>query len=441
MITKIPLVPMGTSVTAVTANNNGNLVYREEPRASVNYEHCRVSPGCTLKPHISQTLEAMFSRETLPLMFHVKHLYMGGYMGREKIDGDFIDIAGYEDAEYPFQLFVGGRGAGKTYSALRLGIEKNRENGEKFLWTRRTDKETEKLFDSKLRGDLMNPFKRLNECYKNEGWNYGIVKIDDGLGEIHNRERRSDGKWEYLGDPVGYVLSLVGIAGVRGINLEDCTRYFYDEFIKEKHRKAITGEGEAWLNACETIGRNREFDGGTPLFCYCFANAFEIRNVLFRELGVVDDCERMVNRGEHDKYYKSRGLGIHLLENTESFEEKKARTSLARLTKGTKFAEMAYDNSFAYDDFSLVGWRNIKGYRPICSAGDMYVWEKKGDGRLYITYTHGKCPSFDVETTHGRKAFYVYFQHDFKMLFIKGMIHFETYDIKQRILDLINIKS
>ena len=56
---------------------------------------------------------------------------------------DFINIYDYADREYPFQIFIGGRGVGKTYSALS-GVTVPERN-DKFIFMRRTQAELDLL--------------------------------------------------------------------------------------------------------------------------------------------------------------------------------------------------------------------------------------------------------------------------------------------------------
>lgn len=358
-------------------------------------------------------------------------LFIGGNMSI------YIDVADYDDDNYPYQAFVGGRGDGKTYSALRMGVEHWMDNQDKFVFMRRTDKELKRLMDSRIRGEAMNPFKSLNSDFN---WSYGIVPYADNVGLISERESGENGKMVACGDDIGYAVSLSTVAGLRGIDLTDCSMMIYDEFIAERHVRKMAGEGEAILNAIETIGRNRELRGEKPLKCFFLANAFDIYNPFFVELGVVDKVEKMINRGQHDYYDRSRGLAIHLLENSAEFNEMKSQTAIMKLTKGSRYYDMALNNDFVYNDFSLIGWRNVKGHRPVIAIGDVYIWSKKGQSYYYATYTPGRCQTLNGDNLRDCKYFFVKYGNLLREAFIRGHLHFETYDIKQQMLDYLRIK-
>lgn len=359
-------------------------------------------------------------------------------MKKEKNEVEYIDIADYEDDRYPYQAFIGGRGTGKTYSALRFGVKEYLETGNKFILMRRTASEMEALCDSRIRGEGLNPFKSLNTDYD---WNYGILPITKNMNGIYNRKLNPEKQMdEASGPPIGYATALSTIASIRGIDLTDASRLFYDEFIPERHVHKMRGEGDALLNAIETIGRNRELKGQSALKVYLLANAFDIYNEIFTALGIVDMVEKMVNSKEEHLYLPDRGLAVHLLKSTKSFMNEKKRTALYKLTKGTNFADMALENDFVYNDFSLIGWKNIKGYTPMCGVGDMYLWKKKGSRSVHICYAAARVVNYNPNFLQDRKSFKYTYGAELQKYFMKSMVTFETYNLKQRFLDIMGIK-
>lgn len=353
-------------------------------------------------------------------------------LSKERADALYIDILSYRNKEYPFQFFIGGRGTGKTYSSLE-GIQQGKCKGKPF-WMRRTVNEWTMLLDSDRNGEAANPFKKLNS---NVGSNLGMKKIVTNLGGIYDRTVDENGKFLYSGAPMGYSGSLSGMASVRGTDFSDVTDIFYDEFVKELHVSAIRGEYSALMNAYETINRNREFDGEEPCYLWCMSNADDIYNPIFVGLGVVDDCEKMMKTGKIDKYYPGRGLAIHLLPNKKEFDALKKQTAIAKLTKGTQFAEVAYNNSFAYNDFSLIGYRDIKGYIPVCKIDDITIWKKKGEQLFYCTYASAKCPLYTSDKKHQATKFIQDYGHALWDPYMQGHMFFETYDIKARLVDIL----
>ena len=341
----------------------------------------------------------------------------------------YINIWDYKDPAFPFQIFIGGRGCGKTYSALSGALDLP----DKFLFMRRTAQELDLMLDSEKYGEGANPFKPINRDKKRD---IGLSKIVKNMAGIYNREM-VDGKLCPVGAPIGYGVALSTISSIRGVDFSDCSDCIYDEFIPEKHVRRIKNEGCALLNAYETICRNRELSGEDSLRLWMLANSNDIYNDVFIELGIVSDVEKMVRQGKNNRYFPDRGLAIHLINNNDEFIDAKRETALYKLTAGTQFAEMALENKFSYNDFSLIKHENISGYRPICHIGKAYIYAKKGDKLLYVSYAPARCPEFDIETEQDRKAFYAEYGRRIHRYFIMSRITFESYELKQTILDLI----
>lgn len=341
----------------------------------------------------------------------------------------YINIWDYKDPDYPFQIFIGGRGCGKTYSGLKGALQLP----DKFLFMRRTAQELDLMLDSEKFGEGANPFKPIN---KDTGRDVGLSKIVKNMAGIYNREM-VDGKLSPVGAPIGYGVALSTISSIRGVDFSDCSDCIYDEFIPEKHVRRIKNEGGALLNAYETICRNRELSGEVPLRLWLLANSNDIYNDVFVELGIVSDVEKMIRRQKSDKYFKDRGLAVHLVNNNEEFVEAKSKTALYKLMSGSKFADMALNNKFAYNDFSLIKYENVTGWRPVCSIGPAYIYSKKGDRMLYVSYAAAKCKSYNIDHEQDRKSFYNEFGRLLIKCFTYSRISFESYELKQTILDLI----
>ena len=351
----------------------------------------------------------------------------------------YVYIYNYKDPDYPFQFFIGNRGDGKTYGGIGGAVEE--EDVDHFMYSRISDKEWKTLLDRKgVEG--ANPFKQYN---KNNGTNYGLQKINDSLAGIYERETCDDGRLRCIGAPIGYSAALYNIADIRGQDFSDVSDWLIDEFIGEKHKRGMSDMAEAMFNGYETMNRNREFEGRPPMRVWGMANSNDIYNNMFKGLGIVADVEKMQRRGQTDKYYKKRGLAIHLLKNSPIFEEKKAKTALYKLTAGTRFADMALNNKFAYDDFSLVEYRRLKDYRPISSfiMRDVLVtfYARKGGSEIYVSYAEAKyTDNYNVDREHERLAFKRAYGSRLLNKYIEGKLFFESYELKAMVLDVITNK-
>lgn len=343
---------------------------------------------------------------------------------------DFINIYDYKNAEYPFQIFIGGRGVGKTYSALSGALL----NTSKFIIMRRTQAELDLLLDTD-RGEGLNPFKPIN---RDLNINVGLKSIVKNMAGIYEREVNEEtGKLTHFGQPLGYGIALTTISTMRGLDFSDCTDWIYDEFIPEKHVRKIHGECDALLNAYETVNRNREFANLPPINLWLLANSNDIYNPIFVGLGIVSIAEKMKRKGTAHKYIKERGLAIHMLPPKESFVEKKAQTALYRLTKGSQFYDMALGNNFAYNDFSLISYRKLTGYEPLCTVDECYIYRKKGGQEYYVSYAPTRCPSFSSAVTQDVVRFRQQFGCMLQPFFVEGKLIFESYELKEKILGLI----
>lgn len=342
---------------------------------------------------------------------------------------EYCNIWDYKDSNYPFQLFLGGRGTGKTFSALSDPVLKNRP----FIYMRRTLDELDLLQDANG-AEGANPFRPINEAYHR---NIGFCKINKKISGIYNRVLDEEGKWKPEGQPIGWGVSLSTVSSIRGVDFSSAQDCIFDEFIPEKHVKRMKGECDALLNAYETINRNREFKGLPPMGLYCLSNASDIYNPVFVGLGIVSDVEKMIRRGQHDLYLKDRGLAVHLLAPSEEFLEAKSNTALAKLTRGSSFYKMAYENDFSYNDFSYVKQHTLTGYVPICGIDTCYIWRKKGSREYYVTYAPAKVPVFHSKIDSDVRRFHSEFGIKLYNPYVQGRISFESYELKAFLLDII----
>lgn len=328
-------------------------------------------------------------------------------------------------------LFIGGRGSGKTYGALK-GAWEDAVEGRGFYFLRRTDEER------KL-AELFNPFNKVNEIEHTDCMTAPIGKKVTGF---YHSETGEDGEIKAAGKPLGYMLALSTIGSIRGLGLDDpnIDKGIYDEFIPEAHVRSLKNEGDALFNAIESLNRNRELDGKPPITWYLLANSNKIDAPILQALGLVSIIERMTRTGKRDHYDEFRGLAIHLLENAE-FSDAKKTTALARLTAGSDYYEMAYNNAFAYNDFTGIRRLDAAGFTPAYAVGHACVWQRKGQKEFYATYKDGSFayrydPKKQADELLGRARH----GRQFLKVYASGKITFESFEIKATLLDFFGIK-
>lgn len=293
----------------------------------------------------------------------------------------YIDIRAILSLGLPFNFVVGGRATGKTYTSLETVIE----DKIKFMYMRRTQSQA----------DLINkpdfsPFKSLNRDF---GWNIGTESISKYNAAFYNQEEQ-DGRMVSFGSPIGYTSALSTLSNMRGFDASDLELWIYDEFIPEKHERPLKNEGAAYLNAYETINRNRELLGKKPLQSICLANANDLANPIFMELHLVRKAEQMRRKKQEIYIDKERGIGMFILDRSPISQQKKT-TALYRLTSGSNFEKMSIQNDFSGEEVGRIASKPLAEYKPIVAVAEIVIYEHKSNRSYYIT-THkiGSPPTY-----------------------------------------------
>ena len=335
------------------------------------------------------------------------------------------DSNGYLDFNYivnhslTYTFIVGGRGIGKTFGALKYVLE----NDIKFIFLRRTQTQIDMI-----KNEDMNPFRALQSVL---GDNYAtaIKKLNKNITAVYRAEKDSDGIYQPCGKPQGYLMALSTIANIRGFDASDVDCLIYDEFIGEKHESKIQHEGTAFLNAIETIARNRELSGRQPLKVIGLSNSNMLANPLFIELQIVTECERMLNKSQTIRSLPMRDLTLILL-NTTPISEKKAQTSLYKLAgRDSSFSKMALDNEFTAEEMADIKSLSLREYRPIVTVGELNIYRHKSRNDYYITgHSSGSPSQYDSSPMELKR-----FRHDYYYLwlaYLRRAVMFESYIYK-----------
>lgn len=323
------------------------------------------------------------------------------------------DDIGYLDFERiarratPFNFVIGGRGTGKTYGALKYALQYYETTGRKFILMRRTQTQLDKIANA-----AFNPFKSINAGYfmktvvKNV---YGIYKDGDEL-------------------PAGYGVALSTISSLRGFDASDVDIIIYDEFIGEKHERPIKAEGDALLNAYETVNRNREFNGAKPVKLFALANSNDLANPVFMNLGIVTAAENMKRKGLEFYEDLKRGFSLYLL-NKSPVSEKKRKTALYKMAAGSEFESMAINNDFAADEMVNIKSQDLRQYRLICNCGEISIYKHKSDNKYYIapagSASAKEYAASDMDLRRFRREKYYLW-----LAYLNNVITFESYTQK-----------
>ena len=332
-----------------------------------------------------------------------------------------------------FNFIIGGRGVGKTFNGIYESIMIDKV---KYIYMRRTQDEVD-LIGTNGDNVELSPFAKVNARTNNPRYNLTPTHL--------HMERVNKNIWGLYNDfepevptHVGMVLGLSTVSKLRGFDADEYEILQYDEFIPEKHVKKLgkgDAEGEAFLNAYETINRDREFEGRRPLICFISSNANDIGHPLLSILGLIPILERMQRKHIHFVDLPVRNATLTLYEDVD-FKEKKKQTALYQLTKGTKFYDMALNNEFSYNDFSQIKSFNLKEFVPVCSIPKVTIYKHKSLDMYYASPHNIKCETYteseqDIarfNLEHGRNLFAHFLTND---------LWFEDYQTKSRLLEII----
>lgn len=335
------------------------------------------------------------------------------------LSSGYLDVEKILSYKIPFSFILGGRATGKTYGSLKTLYQTDT----RFMLMRRTQAQCDLINKPEF-----NPYKVIASDLNRDIRVKSISKYNALI-------------YEYLGEEVeektlGYTCALSTIANMRGFDASDVKVLLYDEFIPERHERSLKSEGAAFLNSVETLGRNRELKGEPPLQVLCLANAFNIANPIFLELGLVGICEKMKAKGQELYINRERGILIALLDKS-LISQKKADTALYRVAGGA-YSEMALANDFSYNDASFIKSQSLKEYKLLCTIGEISIYKHKSERKYYVSeHRTGTAPEYRSDEVglkryqkkHGLQLFSAYMRGNviFENMLTKSL--FELYTV------------
>lgn len=309
----------------------------------------------------------------------------------------------------PVSVIIGGRGIGKTYSALSYLLE----TGKKFMYLRNTDKQMQLCASA-----FGNPFKKVNQDRERD------VTMK-AAGEIYVI-RDNDAE-----EIIGYGAALSTFENMRGVDLSDVELVLFDEFIE--NRKLSFNQGKAFLNFYETVNRNRELEGRPALICILLSNAQRLNNPILAELSLIPVIEKMINAGETmtvtDDYFIE-------LPVSEVSEEKK-ETALYRMAAGSAYADEAIKNLFANDSFYNIKKQPLAEYRAVCALDDIYIYRHKSRDTWYCCRSRATCQVFNSRDQGA--AFNRRYGPQLRNALVSGKVFFSEFVIKYDIVEKLKL--
>lgn len=321
-------------------------------------------------------------------------------------------------------IIIGKRQIGKTYGVLKFMLDEQKQ----FILLRSVMAEMDML-----KHNVASPFDAIKGysgrvVFESETqYTANIVRID----ESEEGEEKTN---------IGMLSALSAIGRVRGINGRRFSDVVYDEFIPESHLLKVKNGGDAFLNMYTTIAGNREIEGEKPLRVWLLANSNNLDNDILNALNITGIVEKMSLRGEESRILKDRGIMV-ILPDSQLITEKRKRGALYRAIGGdSKFSQMAYENAFAYNDYTDVSTKPLQEYKPLISVGGSFtIYLHKSDKVLYV------CDIVDNNARHKyTQSDYdrMKFTRDYpevKAAYLRGRFTFQNMTVKNAFLDYLDL--
>lgn len=287
------------------------------------------------------------------------------------LENGYVNIPYILSQNVPFNFAWGGRGTGKTYGALKEMLESDY----KFMLMRRTQTQLDIISKPQF-----SPFKSVN---KDCGYNVVIQPLTKYNGAIYNMDSGEEKPEDKT--PIGYTCALSTVANIRGFDATDIDVLIYDEFIPEPHARPIKEESRAFLNAYETINRNRELQGKKPLQVLCLANSDTLANPLFIGLGLVSKAEKMNRTRQEISIDRRRGYGLFNLCNSPISNQKRD-TALYNFAGDGEFTNMALSNDFIGErERGNINSKKLDEYKPVVAVGELCIYAHKSRDIYYVS--------------------------------------------------------
>jgi hypothetical protein len=287
-----------------------------------------------------------------------------------------------------FCFFIGGRGIGKTFSALRSQRSEFLEgNTGRVIYLRITKAELDACAT-----ESDNPYKDINivcgtnvqflSAGKAEGYRICELVQDPESGQIIHETQ------------IGVGRALSSFQNLRGVSFRDCTHIYFDEFIPRKgvrRTQAIREAGDNFVEAYETINRNRELFGEPPVKCIFTANAFSLDSSVLLKFKLVKIIQMMQERGQRRYTDRERSIYIELCEAPD-IAAAKSQTALYKAMSGDeKFLSLTLKNEFTDRALSMVRDVPLNEYVPIVQYERITIFEHKATKRLHAAAKVDLC--------------------------------------------------
>lgn len=281
-----------------------------------------------------------------------------------------------ERAGTTFNFFIGGRGTGKTYGVLTQQREDILAGKDaEYLYMRLTQTELDAASTERD-----NPYLKINRKLGADVHFYRVPKTSAYI------IKEQAGDTEYI---LGEARSLSSFHYLRGVDFSSIHEIYFDEFIPaEDVRKTPEIKAAGWLfdQAYETINRNRELEGESPVRVYFTANAFSLDSPILASFGLIEVIEHMQRSGQKKFTDREASIYIELIDRPDIAEAKRETALYRAKRRNQKLIDVNLNNKFTDAALSLTK-RNVKliEYAPVLSFNNEFtLYAHKSSGAWHI---------------------------------------------------------
>lgn len=320
-----------------------------------------------------------------------------------------------------FSFVLGGRGIGKTYSAISNCIKDFLKNGNQFVYVRRYQSELDKAAPDFFEAHIANG------------------EFEDHTFSV--KMSKKHGTRFYIdGDLAGHGIALTTSMIWKSTPFPLVRTIIYDEFcITQGCYRYLSNEVTLFLELFETIARSRD-----NVRVWFLGNSTSVTNPYFSYWNLTIPYE-----GDFRRFRD--GLIVVNSVSNEAFREQKRKTRFGQLISGTKYGDYAIDNDFLQDNTVFVrkrpsdaGWYfNLQMDGTIYgvwldSQGNMYI-SKSYEPNSSLTFAFSQKDHTETTILQSRISGFVknIIQH-----FREGHLIFESIEIKaifsQNLLKFVN---
>lgn len=321
-----------------------------------------------------------------------------------------------------FNMLIGNRGGGKTYSFKKWSIDDFLKTGKQFIWLRRYGTEIEQMKKS-----FFDDIANLYPTYKLE------IKGSKKSGKIFIDNKLA-----------GFYFALTTSSIAKSSSYPKVDKIVFDEFlIIGNTYKYLNDEVVLLLEFIETVFRDRENDPTAikPRGVYLLGNNVTIANPYFLYFNIKPFKQRFYIDNK-------RGIVVEQYANKEFIESKK-QSSIGKLTAGTTYAEYSIENKSYLDNDRFLAHKpkNASFNCAIDYKGKTYgFWLDYKNGDMYVNYQYDPDSPNRYSLTkddHNINTFLIKnlnntYIKNIVWLFRAGCMYFEDQQLKAQVYELLS---